>query len=93
VTNRGDACSSGHPTGRRPKREVWPRFLRRECAADYLSVSPSLFDIWIKGGTLPAPKKIVGVVLWDRFALDEAMEAMFYPEEDAELSKWDNVRA
>ena len=77
---------------RRPKREAWPRWLRREAAADYVSVSPSQFDKWIATGVLPKPKKIGGVVLWDRFALDDSMESHFYSEADAELSIWDDVR-
>jgi predicted DNA-binding transcriptional regulator AlpA len=77
---------------RRPKREVWPRGLRRVDAADYVGVSPSLFDSWIKDGVLPKPRKRGGVVLWDRFALDAAMEAIFYPEAEAEMAVWDEVR-
>jgi predicted DNA-binding transcriptional regulator AlpA len=75
----------------RPKREAWPRWLRREYAADYVSVSPSKFDAWRAQGIVPSPKRIGGVVLWDRLALDEAIEAIYYP--DDELSKWDDVRA
>jgi hypothetical protein len=42
---------------------------------------------------LPKPRRIRGVVLWDRFALDESMEAIFYPEAEAELAIWDDVKA
>ena len=79
------------PPPKRPKREAWPRWLRRVDAADYVSVSASQFDKWISEGMLPSPKKINGIVLWDRLALDEAMEAIFYPEND--LAVWDDVRA
>jgi predicted DNA-binding transcriptional regulator AlpA len=77
----------------RPKREAWPRGLRRPDAASYLGISPSQFDKWVVVGTVPSPKKIGGVVLWDRFALDDAMEAIFYPEAEAEMAIWDEVRA
>ena len=77
---------------RRPKREAWPRWLRREGAADYLSVSPTQFDTWRDQGIVPKPSKIGGVVLWDRLALDENMEAIFYPEAEAEVAVWNDVR-
>lgn len=74
-----------------PKHEAWPRWLRRQGAAEYLGISMSLLDQWVEQGTIPKPSKIGGVVLWDRFALDEAMEALFYSEADADMAKWDNV--
>lgn len=77
---------------RRPKREAWPRWLRRDDAADYLSVSPSQFDKWVSSGMLPSPRKIGGIVLWDRLALDEGMEAIFYPETEAEMAVWDDLK-
>ena len=78
---------------RLPRRDSWPRWLRRASAADYLSVSPSQFDKWVALGTIPTSTKIGGVVLWDRFALDDAIEAIAYPEAEVELAIWDNVRA
>jgi predicted DNA-binding transcriptional regulator AlpA len=72
--------------------KIIPRGLRRADAAGYLGISPSQFDKWVLLGRAPVAKKIGGVVLWDRFALDEAIEAIFYPVEDADLSKWDDVR-
>lgn len=82
---------------KRPKRpvrrEAWPRGLRRNDAADYVGISPTLFDTWVSAGKLPKSARIGGIVLWDRFALDNCMEAIFYAEEDADLSIWDDVRA
>lgn len=43
-----------------------PRFaLRRAEVAASLSISPSLFDVWIGKGRMPKGRKIDGVVLWD----------------------------
>jgi predicted DNA-binding transcriptional regulator AlpA len=90
----GLAGTSGARPKRSPKRETaWPRGLRREAAADYVGVSPSHFDEWVKQGIMPKPKKIGGVVLWDRGALDDALDALFYSEADAEAAAWDDVRA
>ena len=71
-------------------REAWPRGLRRADAAEYVGISPALFDIWVNDGRLPLPTKIGGVVLWDRFGLDKALEAIFYPADD--LTAWDDLK-
>ncbi|MBV8798779.1 MAG: hypothetical protein JO208_03070 [Alphaproteobacteria bacterium] len=78
-------------SARRPrtKREAWPRGLRRLDAADYVGVSPSQFDKWVDDGTMPKPTKKGGIALWDRHALDDAMDRLFYPE--ADQSEWDNA--
>lgn len=78
------------PPLRRQKNEAWPRGLRRADASHYVGVSPSQFDKWVEVGTMPKPTKKGGIVLWDRFALDMALEAIFYPTEDH--SQWDSVR-
>jgi len=82
---------------RHPQREAWPRGLRRQSVADYVGVSPTQLDKWVMEGVLPSPRKIGGVVIWDRYALDEAMEAIFYPEadaeNDAEMTAWNDVCA
>ena len=54
-----------------------PRFaLRRDEAAASLSISPSLFDIWISEGKMPQGKKIGGVVLWDTERLRQAWQRL-----------------
>ena len=40
---------------------------------------------------MPKPTKRGGVVLWDRFALDDAMETLFYSQAEADMAKWDTV--
>lgn len=49
---------------------VQPRGLRRAEAARYLGISPSHFDTQRKAGAIPAPRQILGVVLYDRRELD-----------------------
>jgi predicted DNA-binding transcriptional regulator AlpA len=58
-----------------------PRGLAREQAAAYVGVSPSLFDMLIKDGRMPGPKRINSRVIWDRLKLDAAFEAL--PDTDA----------
>ena len=72
-------------------REAWPRGLRREDAADYVGISPTQFDKWVRDEILPKGTKEGGIKLWDRYALDEAMDAIFYPVADTEMAVWDDV--
>jgi predicted DNA-binding transcriptional regulator AlpA len=53
-----------------------PRGMSRTQAAAYVGVSPSLFDEMVKDGRMPGPKQINARVVWDRFALDAAFEAL-----------------
>jgi predicted DNA-binding transcriptional regulator AlpA len=64
-----------------------PRWLRRAEAARWVSLSPSKFDQVVKDGRLPAPKMIDGVVLWDRYRLDDAVE-LFPVKSDAAADDW-----
>jgi predicted DNA-binding transcriptional regulator AlpA len=52
----------------------------------YIGVSPSLFDQMVKDGRMPAPKAINGRVVWDRYRLDEAFEAL--PDRE-DRNPWD----
>ncbi len=50
-----------------------PRFaLRRHEAATAFSISPTLFDEWVRLGLMPEGRKIGGVKLWD---IEELWEA------------------
>ena len=51
-----------------------PRWMRRTEAARWVAMSPSKFDQLVKDGRLPPPKMIDGVILWDRYRLDAAVE-------------------
>lgn len=53
-----------------------PRGLSREVAAEYFGLSPSTFDLAVKDGTAPSPKRYRGRVIWDRLELDRAFEAL-----------------
>jgi predicted DNA-binding transcriptional regulator AlpA len=68
-----------------------PRGLSREQAAAYVGVSPSLFDILVKDGRMPGPKRINSRAVWDRAQLDEAFAAL--PSDDAPMNPWDEIAA
>lgn len=54
-----------------------PRFaLRRVEAAASFSISPSLFDTWVKSGIMPEGKRVRGVILWDAEALRTAWQSI-----------------
>ncbi len=48
------------------------RGLRREEAATYVGISPSMFDQMVKQGRLPEPKKFGVASVWDMQLLDQA---------------------
>jgi predicted DNA-binding transcriptional regulator AlpA len=48
------------------------RGLSRGEAADYIGVSPTLFDTMVKAGQMPKPIKAMSRSIWDIRALDEA---------------------
>ncbi|MCP1221360.1 AlpA family phage regulatory protein [Acetobacter orientalis] len=49
----------------------WPRILRREGAAQYLGISPSILDREVASGSLPKPIPITGCIRgWVRDDLD-----------------------
>jgi hypothetical protein len=56
-------------------------------AAAYIGVSPSLFDVMVKDGRMPGPKRINARTVWDRLAIDRAFEAL--PDDDT-VNPWDN---
>jgi predicted DNA-binding transcriptional regulator AlpA len=51
-----------------------PRGLSRVEAAAYVGISPSLFDLLVKDGRMPGPKRINSRTIWDRKKLDQAFE-------------------
>jgi hypothetical protein len=53
-----------------------PRGLSRVEAAQFIGVSPSLFDEMVRDGRMPAPKPINSRKVWDRLKLDQAFEAL-----------------
>lgn len=53
-----------------------PRGLRSSRAAAYLGMSESSFLSLVDEGRLPKPKKIRGMMIWDRLELDAAFETL-----------------
>lgn len=52
-----------------------PRLLNRKEAAEYVSVSATLFDQLVAAGRMPAPKRLTDRRLaWDRYELDAAID-------------------
>ena len=51
-----------------------PRAMRADRAANYLSMSKSQFLKLVDEGRLPKPKRLGGIVFWDRAKLDEFVE-------------------
>jgi hypothetical protein len=65
-----------------------PRGLSRREAAAYIGVSPTLFDLLVKDGRMPGPKRINSRTIWDRLGLDDAFDAL--PDEGLKnANPWD----
>lgn len=65
-----------------------PRGLSRVQAAAYIGVSPTLFDLMVKDGRMPVPKRINARTVWDRVKLDAAFAALSDFDGD---DPWDKV--
>ncbi|MFU0503990.1 hypothetical protein [Pseudaminobacter sp. NGMCC 1.201702] len=71
---------------RKPPSDLFPyppRGMSRIVAARYIGVGPSKFDEMVRDGRMPAPKRIDGRVVWDRWKLDEAFS--FLPEDQTKI--------
>jgi predicted DNA-binding transcriptional regulator AlpA len=68
-----------------------PRGLSREQAAAYIGISTSLFDMLVKDGRMPVPKRINARTVWDRMQLDAAFAAL--PSNDDMANPWDEIAA
>jgi hypothetical protein len=53
-----------------------PRGLSRVEAAAYVGVLPTLFDVLVRDGRMPLPKRLNTRTVWDRIKLDAAFEAL-----------------
>jgi predicted DNA-binding transcriptional regulator AlpA len=62
--------------------------MSRVDAAAYVGVSTGLFDEMVKDGRMPGPKRINSRVVWDRFLLDAAFEALPDKIEAADDDDW-----
>ena len=75
------ARSSALPVG------TLPRGLSRIQASEYVGVSPTKFDQLVADGRMPHPARLDGRVLWDRLALDRALDVLF-DGDDNDASEW-----
>ena len=69
-----------------------PRGLSREQAAAYIGVSASLFDLMVRDGRMPGPKRVNARRIWDRSELDEAFAAL-PSDSEAMANPWDEDAA
>ena len=65
---------------------IEPRGLQREIAARYVGISASKFDSLVNAGRMPRPKLIDRRKIWDRLAIDDAIDAL---PTDADANPWD----
>ena len=72
---------------------IEPRGLARGEAAAYVGIGTTLFDQLVHKGKLPQGIKLEGRALWDRRALDRAMDELFDapPAFHANDDKWGKV--
>lgn len=66
-----------------------PRGLSRTEASDYLGVSASTFDKLVADGRMPRPRHVNARVIWDRFELDRAFDAL--APATADENPWDSA--
>lgn len=59
-----------------------PRGLRAPRAAAYIGVSETSFLSLVAEGLMPKPKRVRGMVLWDRFELDIFFEKLAPEQQD-----------
>jgi hypothetical protein len=64
-----------------------PRGLSRAQAAEFVGVSPTLFDALVADGRMPGPKCINARRVWDRNALDRAFAGL--PDANGGENPWD----
>ena len=73
VTGKQAAKSGNH--AHTDRRGAWlPRAMRVEQAAEYLSMSRSMFLKLVEEKDMPQPVKIRGMTTWDRYDIDDAYE-------------------
>jgi hypothetical protein len=71
-------------------RSYAPRGMRAEAAADWVGFGTTKFREMVADGRMPPGKLVDGCRVWDRYALDEAFDAL--PDEgSASGSGWGAV--
>lgn len=66
------------------------RGLSRTGAADYIGISPALFDQMVADGRMPKPKRINSRTVWDVRAIDRAFDLLPGGPSDTD-SEWDTA--
>jgi hypothetical protein len=56
--------------------QLCPRGLSRDQSAAYIGTGTTKFNEMVEDGRMPPPKHVDGRVIWDRYALDLAFEAL-----------------
>jgi excisionase family DNA binding protein len=71
-------------------RPIPRRGLSHDEAAMYVGVGARKFDEMVADGRMPAPKRVDRRLIWDRYALDLAFDAL--PSDSPETGNtWDDV--
>ncbi len=87
-----EGCASGVEMTKQPNnvlpQSLAPRGLSREQAAAYVGISASLFDMAMKDGRMPGPKRINARMVWDRLKLDAAFEALADTDDASTEDEW-----
>ena len=58
------------------ERTIVPLGLARIQAADYIGISPSLFDQLVADGRMPQPRMLNARTVWDRWEIEAAFGAL-----------------
>jgi hypothetical protein len=88
--DQGNSCTRSYTRVSTLPPSLVPRGLSRVQAAEYIGVSPSLFDDMCRDGRMPKPKVINSRRVWDIRQLDMAFSAL----PDVETNNpWDQVAA
>lgn len=70
---------------------IEPRGLSRVDAAAYVGIGATLFDELVKHGRMPQPARVNGRVIWDRKALDRALDELFDAAPATAADPWGRV--
>lgn len=75
--------------------QLCPRGLSREQSAAYVGVGPTKFDEMVADGRMPKPKRVDARIVWDRYALDLAFDALGEERQEDEIAaakrRWDEA--
>jgi predicted DNA-binding transcriptional regulator AlpA len=67
-----------------------PRGLNRDAAAQYIGIGVGMFDQMVKSGRMPQPIRIGGRKVWDRYAIDDAFDALSGGAPRASSTGWED---